>query len=69
MEIAECNYLRDDKYEMRPLWVYEVWDEQRGENGEVSIHGGFVKKNIMSESLQKCLLENGLPKQALAKYI
>lgn len=69
MEIAECNYLQDDKYEMRPLWVYEVYDEQRGEDGNVSITGGFVKKNKISDALQKRLLENGLPKQSLAKYL
>jgi pilus assembly protein CpaF len=69
MEIAECVYLHDDKYEIRALWVYEVRDEIREADGSVTIDGGFVRINDITEKLQKRLLENGLPKHLLDKYI
>jgi len=68
MEIAECVYRDGDKYDMRPLWVYEVTDEKR-EGDSVIINGGFVRKNGISEQLKTRLLENGMPETTLNKYI
>jgi pilus assembly protein CpaF len=69
MEIAECVYHCDDVYEMRPLWVYEVEDEIYDENDEVVIKGGFKKKNDVSEKLQEWLIEHGMPRKTLEKYV
>lgn len=69
MEIAECKYLSGDQYEIRPLWTYEVRDEYRNADGKTVINGGFVKKNIISDNLRQRLLDNGMPRQKLEKYI
>ncbi|MCL2076850.1 MAG: CpaF/VirB11 family protein [Oscillospiraceae bacterium] len=68
MEIAECVYLEDDKYDIMPLWVYEVRDEKREETGKVTIDGSFVKKNNVSQRLHTLLLEGGMPRELLKKY-
>jgi pilus assembly protein CpaF len=69
MEIAECSYESGDRYNIRPLWVFEVCDEYRDSDGKVSINGGFVKKNNVSDELKQRLLENGMPQNLLNQYL
>jgi pilus assembly protein CpaF len=68
MEIAECSYREGDKYDIRPLWTYEVRDEQRDDDGKVTINGEFVRRNSISDGLKQRLLENGMPQKLLSKY-
>ncbi|MCL2637493.1 MAG: CpaF/VirB11 family protein [Oscillospiraceae bacterium] len=68
MEIAECSYKHGDKYDIRPLWAYEVRDESRNSDGKITITGEFVKKNNISDELMQRLTDNGMPKQKLKKY-
>jgi pilus assembly protein CpaF len=68
MEIAECSYRDGDRYDIRPLWVYEVRDECRDADGKVVINGEFVRKNNISDGLKQRLLENGMPQKLVGKY-
>jgi len=69
MEIAECTYRGGDKYDIQPLWAYEIKSEHRDNDGKVTINGGFVKKDRISEALAKQLLSNGMPQEKLQRYL
>jgi len=69
MEIAECSYISEDRYDIRPLWTYVVRDEYRDRDGKAVINGEFVKKNDISDELQHKLLDNGMPQKLLERYI
>jgi len=66
MEIIECEVLPDGKRINHPLFRFNVQDVDR-KGGNTSIHGGFQKMNGLSETMQKRLRENGMPKEVLAK--
>jgi pilus assembly protein CpaF len=53
-QISECKYLSEDKYTILPLWSYE---------------GEFVKVGTISDELQKRLIENGMPKEVMRRYL
>ncbi len=66
MEIIECEVLPDGKRINHPLFRFNVQGVDR-KNGNTSIHGGFQKMSDLSETMQKRLRENGMPKEVLAK--
>lgn len=68
MEIIECEVLPDGKRILSPLFRFNVQDVSRA-NGATSIQGGFQKMKDVSETLQKRLRENGMPKEVLAKLM
>jgi pilus assembly protein CpaF len=68
MEIAECVYRQDDRYDVIPLWAYEVREEKIDKNGKAIIKGEFVRKNKMSANLKTRLQENGMPRELIEKY-
>ena len=68
MEISECISDGDGKYHMNTLYKYEVLDEIEVD-GKVKIVGEFRKVNNMSESLQHRLIENGMPRSQLRRFL
>ena len=60
MEIQECEILPDGTRRFRPLFQYVI-TENRMEDGNFMIEGHHRQVNIISESLAKRLLENGMP--------
>lgn len=68
-EIAECIYDSvSHDYKTITLWKYEVTDKHI-ENGKFIVNGTFVKKNNISDQLQKRLLQNGVDRVTLNKFI
>ncbi|SKC79991.1 CpaF/VirB11 family protein [Maledivibacter halophilus] len=68
MEITECVIHPKGKREVRTLYRYKV-KENKIVDGKFVIAGEFEKVNNISESLQKRLLENGLPQDALKRFL
>ena len=64
MEITECEILEDGTRQLHTLYRYHV-SETAVEDGKVKVHGEFQKVSPISASLQKRLLENGMPPRLL----
>lgn len=64
MEITECEILEDGTRQLHTLYRYHV-SETAVEDGKVKVHGEFQKMSPISASLQKRLLENGMPPRLL----
>ena len=64
MEITECEILEDGARKLHTLYRYHV-SETAVEDGKVKVHGEFQKVAPISASLQKRLLENGMPPRLL----
>lgn len=64
MEIMECEILPDGTRNFRPLFQYHI-TENRMENGNFIISGRHGVIQGISESLQRRLLENGMPQDTL----
>lgn len=64
MEIMECEILPDGTRNFRPLFQYHI-TENRMENGKFIISGRHGVIQGISESLQRRLLENGMPQDTL----
>lgn len=66
MEITECEILEDGTRQLHTLYRYHV-SETSIEDGKVKVHGEFQKVSSISASLQKRLLENGMPPRLLER--
>ena len=66
MEITECEILSDGERRIHTLFRFHVV-ENAVADGKVIIKGEFQRMNRISESLQKRLLENGMPESVLKK--
>lgn len=64
MEITECEILPDGTREIHTLYRYHV-SENSVVDGKIRISGEFQRVNSISKSLQKRLLENGMPLSVL----
>ena len=64
MEITECEILPDGTREIHTLYRYHV-SENSIVDGKIHITGEFQRVNSISKSLQKRLLENGMPLSVL----
>jgi len=64
MEIMECEILPDGTRNFRPLFQYHI-TENRMENGKFIVSGRHGVIQGISESLQRRLLENGMPQDTL----
>lgn len=70
MEMTECIAKSDGSREIRTLYRFKISKVSRDPiTGKTTIEGKYVKVNNISESLQKRLLENGLPLTELSKFI
>lgn len=68
-EITECIQKGNGEIEIQTLYEYVINHSERDENGQLRIHGEFIKRNNISNSLQQQLLGNGVTSSELAKYI
>lgn len=68
MEVMECEILPDGTRNYRSLFQYQI-TENRVENGKFIINGSHCAVQGISQSLQKRLLENGMPQDALTRIL
>lgn len=68
MEIMECEIKPDGTREYHSIYTYKIYDT-KNENGKVTINGEHIKCNDISLSLQRRLLENGMPQKELDKLL
>lgn len=68
MEITECEILPDGSRKIHTLFRFNVSENQASGDG-VKVIGQYEKVCDISESLQKRLLENGMPRKTLARFI
>lgn len=68
MEITECEILEDGSRRLSTLYRYQI-NENCVVDGKVKIKGEFQKVNDISESLQKRLLENGMPLKLMREIV
>lgn len=69
MEIMECEILPDGKRKYKPLFQYIITENHMDKDGKILIEGHHIKKNSISESLAKRLLENGMPIETINKLM
>lgn len=67
MEIMECEILPDGRRNYRTLFQYVITQNHMDEQGRFIIEGHHEKKNSISDSLSKRLLENGMPIEMIKK--
>lgn len=68
MEVTECEIFPTGEREIRTLYKFDVEDVKEI-NGRKQVIGEFKKVNSISDRLQKRLLENGMPKNMIEKFI
>jgi pilus assembly protein CpaF len=68
MEIMECEILPDGQRRYNPLFRYRITDNHI-EDGRFVIEGCHEQVGEISPSLQKRLLENGMPREQLAALL
>ena len=68
MEITECEILPTGERNIRTLFRFDTEDVIEID-GKIQVIGEFKKVNNISESLQKRLLENGMPKNMIKKLL
>lgn len=68
MEIMECEIRHDGTMDFRTLYHYHI-KENRMDGSRFIINGAHEKVNNVSDSLKRRLLENGMPKEVLARII
>ena len=67
MEIMECETKRDGTLNFRTLFHYHI-RENRMEGSRFIIRGEHEKVEGMSDGLKRRLLENGMPRDVLARF-
>ncbi len=68
MEITECLIKEGGNREIRTLYKYNVTDNIEAD-GKIKIIGYYEKVNDISKTMQRRLLENGMSKAELSKFI
>ncbi|NPV89723.1 MAG: CpaF family protein [Firmicutes bacterium] len=68
MEIMECEILPDGTRNYRTLFQFQI-AENRMEGGNFIINGEHRRVEVISASLQKQFLENGMPREVLAEIM
>lgn len=68
MEVTECEIFPTGERKIRTLYKFNVSDVLEVD-GRKEIVGAFEKVNSISKGLQKRLLENGMPKKMIEKFI
>ena len=69
MEIIEGEDYRDGELVYRSLYKYHVKDNVTDENGKTHVIGSHHKIEDMSDTLQKRLLDNGIPHKELQEFL
>ena len=65
MEIMECEILPDGTRNYRALFQYIITENRLEDSGKFIIDGTHERQNVLSDSLAKRLLENGMPIQMI----
>lgn len=68
MEITECEIQPDGTRNIRSLYKFNVIDNGIAD-GKLKIIGKYEKVNDISEALEKRLLENGIPRSILERFV
>lgn len=68
MEIMECEICADGTRKYHSLYRYNI-TENRVENGKFIVKGAHEKVEEISKSLQRRLLENGMPQSELDRIL
>ncbi|MEG0756700.1 MAG: type II secretion system protein E, partial [Oscillospiraceae bacterium] len=68
MEIMECEILPDGTRQYNPIFRYHI-TENRYENGKYTIEGYHQQERNLSPSLQRRLIDNGMPQSQLEKHL
>jgi pilus assembly protein CpaF len=68
MEITECEILPDGKRQIRTLFRFNI-KENKVVDGKLKIIGDYEQVSSISKSLQKRLLENGMPLSVLESLL
>jgi len=68
MEITECYIDEEGNRNINTLYQFNIMDNQ-WIDGKLNIIGHYEKVNNISETMQKRLLENGMPKSMLDAFI
>lgn len=68
MEIIEGEDYLDGKLVYRSLYKYEVVDNVTAENGETHVVGRHRKNGMISDTLRKRLLDNGISHKELEEF-
>ena len=69
MEIIEGEDYIDGKLAYRSLYKYHVEDNVADSNGNTRVLGHHQKAEAISDSLQKRLLDNGIPHKELEEFL
>ena len=67
MEIMECEIKPDGTRRYRPLYQYEIMENQL-EGDYFVVNGKHRVMNAISDGLYKRLLENGMPMETLNRF-
>ena len=68
MEVMECRILPDGQRNFHSLYRFNI-TENRMEGNKFIINGRHRQENIISQSLQKRFLENGMPQEVLDRIL
>lgn len=68
MEITECEIMPDGRRQLHTLFRFNI-KENKAVDGKLKIIGNYEKVNNISKSLQKRLLENGMPLTILEQLL
>ena len=69
MQIIEGEDYRNGKLFYRPLYQYDVMDNQILDNGKISVVGNHRHLGTISETLKKRMLDNGIPAGKLKPFL
>lgn len=68
MDISECEILPDGGRQYHTLYNYHI-TQNTVSNGRYTIEGTFGKPERMSDSLRRRLMQNGVPKDILDRFL
>jgi pilus assembly protein CpaF len=68
MEIMECEIDENGGRNYRSLYKYNIM-KNRIADGKIEIEGTHIKSSDISKSLQRRLLENGMPQEELNRFV
>jgi pilus assembly protein CpaF len=69
MQIIEGEDYRNGELIYRPLYQYDVEDNQTDENGKTTVVGRHRRLGGISDSLKKRMLDNGIPTGSLQPFL
>ncbi|WDV44070.1 hypothetical protein PV797_11080 [Clostridiaceae bacterium M8S5] len=68
MEVTECLIKEDGSREIKSLYKYNIIKNTKI-NGKSKIFGRYKKVNDISASMQRRLMENGMSKTELSRFV